>query len=250
MVCWQAHNAKPISQRVGSYSALKPLTKMTRQSPRSSHLLCENHAPIAVARCASSKASDAGRSRDPAHHLDRLLHDETLVTIQRPYPEQHRFPGQYRHACSGIYNVQSAAIASNRPCKRCASTSDRRQNQKTLFTLDQSPQRQLNAFPIGLIQTPRLPPSHVSQRRPPSLQNENLHSGPHRKTLNKAIRWIELGRRRYGACCERNHHTKKPFELCSGRIARINRPQWRGRTNLRHGLARRQRLRYCARLIF
>lgn len=28
---------------------------------------------------------------------------------------------------------------------------------------------------------PRLPPSHVFQRRPTSHQNENLRSGPHRK---------------------------------------------------------------------
>ena len=42
----------------------------------------------------------------------------------------------------------------------------------------------LGAFPIARAQTPRLPPSHVSQRGPPSRQNENPRSGPHRKTLN------------------------------------------------------------------
>jgi hypothetical protein len=52
--------------------------------------------------------------------------------------------------------------------------------------LDQSPQGQLNAFPIGLTQTPRLPPSHVSQRGPNSHQEQNPRLGPHRKTLNKA----------------------------------------------------------------
>ena len=43
----------------------------------------------------------------------------------------------------------------------------------------------LRAFPIGQTQTPRLPPSHVSQRGPPSHQEEKSRSGPHRKTLNK-----------------------------------------------------------------
>ena len=42
-------------------------------------------------------------------------------------------------------------------------------------------------FPIEPTQTPRLPPSHVFQRGPPSHQNENLRSGPHRKTLNNAV---------------------------------------------------------------
>jgi hypothetical protein len=42
------------------------------------------------------------------------------------------------------------------------------------------------AFPIARAQTPRLPPSHVSQRGPTSHQAEKSRSGPHRKTLNKA----------------------------------------------------------------
>ena len=44
----------------------------------------------------------------------------------------------------------------------------------------------LRAFPIGQTQTPRLTPSHVSQRGPPSHQEEKTRSGPHRKTLNLA----------------------------------------------------------------
>ena len=43
----------------------------------------------------------------------------------------------------------------------------------------------LGAFPIARAQTPRLPPSHVSQRGPTSHQKQKPHSGPHRKTLNK-----------------------------------------------------------------
>jgi hypothetical protein len=41
-------------------------------------------------------------------------------------------------------------------------------------------------FPIARAQTPRLPPSHVSQRGPTSHQAEKSRSGPHRKTLNFA----------------------------------------------------------------
>ena len=143
------------------------------------------YAPTVAARCVSSRPSGAARNRNPALHPERPPHDEMHVTIQRLQSEQHRFPGQYRHASSGVYNVQHAATAPNGSCKRCADTSDWCPNQKTLITLDQSPQGQLNAFPIGLTQTSRLPPSHVSQRGPPSHQSRKVALRPASKNLRQ-----------------------------------------------------------------
>jgi hypothetical protein len=44
----------------------------------------------------------------------------------------------------------------------------------------------IGASPIARSETPRLPPSHVSQRGPHSHQAEKSGTGPHRKTLNFA----------------------------------------------------------------
>jgi hypothetical protein len=159
---------------------------MTRLPPMSFRSHCASHAPTAAGRCASSRPSGAARNRNPALHPERPPHDEMHVTIPRLQSEQHRFPGQYRHVSSRVYSVRRAATASNGSCKRCTNTSNWCPNQKTLITLDQLPQGQRNAFPIGLTQTPRLPPSHVSQRGPILHQDQNPRSGPHRKTLNQA----------------------------------------------------------------
>ncbi len=61
-----------------------------------------------------------------------------------------------------------------------------------LTTLDQSREGPLHAFPISLIQTPRLPPSHVSQRGPHTAPVAKSRSGPHRKTLNKAATQLDV----------------------------------------------------------
>ena len=171
MVCSPARNEKLISQRLGPYLARKPPNRMTHQSPRSPLSHCENHAPIAAGKCASSRLSGPVKNRNPAHHPERQPHDETHVTIQRPYPEKQRVPGRYRLSETEFTMFKGLELSETRLANGRESSSNQLQNHTTsthyLNTLGQSPQSSLNAFPIGLNQTPRLPPSHVSQRGPP-----------------------------------------------------------------------------------
>ena len=51
------------------------------QPQRSPHSHCANHAPIAGARCASSRPSGGGKSHRPARHHERPPHDEMSVTM-------------------------------------------------------------------------------------------------------------------------------------------------------------------------
>ncbi|MFT5799173.1 MAG: hypothetical protein ACI84R_003243 [Candidatus Azotimanducaceae bacterium] len=57
-------------------------------------------------------------------------------------------------------------------------------------------------------QTPRLPPSHVSQRGPTSHQAEKSRSGPHRKTLNKAALAVRVANGRFSNAAPATKRTK------------------------------------------
>ena len=86
MACSPVRPARPISQRFATLLGAQapqqddpPATEVTR-----SH--CENHAPIAAGRCASSRPSGVAKNRNPAHRPERPPHDGMHVIKQWPFP--------------------------------------------------------------------------------------------------------------------------------------------------------------------